>query len=45
LVAPAPITELVMMWVVEIGASNTKAVVYSTEDATASEAKPRAGSR
>ena len=45
LVAPAPMTAEVMVWVVEIGASKTYAVVYSTEAATDSEANPRAGSR
>ena len=45
LVAPAPITAEVMVWVVEIGAAYTYAVVYSTLAATVSEAKPRGGSR
>src|SRR5688500_13391994 len=45
LVAPTPITAEVIVWVVEIGASKTYAVVYSTDAATDSAAKPRAGPR
>src|SRR6476620_11616521 len=45
LVAPTPITDVVMMCVVETGAWKTNAVVYSTDAATDSAAKPRGGSR
>ena len=45
LVAPAPMIAEVIVWVVEIGAWKTKAVVYSTLAPTDSAAKPRAGSR
>src|SRR5690625_6810928 len=44
-VAPTPITAEVIVCVVEIGAWNTYAVVYRTDAATDSAAKPRGGSR
>src|SRR4029079_13923065 len=45
LVAPAPMIAEVMVWVVEMGAGKTNAVVYRTPAPTDSAAKPRAGSR
>src|ERR687892_2771887 len=44
-VAPTPITAEVIVWVVEIGAWKTNAVVYRTLAAVASAANPRGGSR
>src|SRR5699024_3522855 len=43
-VAPAPITDEVMVCVVEIGASNTDAVRNNTDEADASAANPFGGS-
>src|SRR4051812_38043783 len=45
LVAPAPMIAEVIVWVVEIGAWKTNAVVYRTPAPTASAENPRAGSR
>ena len=44
LVAPTPMIAEVIVCVVETGAWSTKAVVYSTDAATDSATKPRAGS-
>src|SRR4051812_49870480 len=45
LVAPTPMMDVVMTWVVEIGAPNTRPAIHRIEAAVVSAAKPCGGGR